>query len=135
MGRQPRQRPISCKLCRQRKLRCSRQFPCSNCTTRGVVCQHDGPETAPTPRASVDPGESTATATPKEVPNAELLARLEKLEALIAAQTRDPTVTSNSSNVSYTEAPQTQEPAISSPMSPQLQRFVTWISKLACIWL
>lgn len=89
------------------------------------MCQHDGPETAPAPRASVDPGELTATADTKEVPNAELLARLEKLEALIAAQTRDPTAASNSSNASYTEAALTQAPAISSPMSPQLQRFVT----------
>lgn len=61
-------------------------------------------------------------AAPKDVPNAELLARLEKLEALIAAQTRDPTATGNAS---YTEQPpQAQAPAMSSPMSPQLQRCV-----------
>jgi len=34
-----RSRPVSCCFCRSRKLRCSRQFPCSNCTTRGVDCQ------------------------------------------------------------------------------------------------
>ena len=34
-----RHRPVSCNLCRSRKLRCNRQFPCSNCTARGVDCQ------------------------------------------------------------------------------------------------
>jgi hypothetical protein len=35
----PRRRPISCDFCRIRKLRCSRQFPCSNCVARGISCQ------------------------------------------------------------------------------------------------
>lgn len=34
-----RQRPVSCHFCRSRKLRCSRQFPCENCSTRGINCQ------------------------------------------------------------------------------------------------
>lgn len=34
-----RQRPISCRFCRSRKLRCSRQAPCSNCVSRGLRCE------------------------------------------------------------------------------------------------
>lgn len=38
MGRKWRQRPIACQSCRRRKIRCSREFPCSNCTSRGIKC-------------------------------------------------------------------------------------------------
>ncbi|OJJ50918.1 hypothetical protein ASPZODRAFT_47292, partial [Penicilliopsis zonata CBS 506.65] len=37
-----RQRPVSCHFCRSRKLRCSRQMPCSNCASRGIACQPFG---------------------------------------------------------------------------------------------
>ncbi|KAL3963749.1 hypothetical protein ACCO45_000753 [Purpureocillium lilacinum] len=90
MGRQPRQRPISCTLCRVRKLRCSRVFPCSNCTSRGVACQHEG---AP---HGVSLGVAAGSGIHKDAPvvagaagdvNAvELLSRLERLEALVASQ-------------------------------------------------
>jgi hypothetical protein len=39
-----RQRPISCKFCRVRKLRCSRESPCSSCVSRGIPCTLDQPE-------------------------------------------------------------------------------------------
>ncbi|KAJ4153262.1 hypothetical protein LMH87_009757 [Akanthomyces muscarius] len=144
MGRQPRQRPISCKLCRQRKLRCSRIFPCSNCTCRGLVCEHDGPVTAQAsaPRSSLAASSSAngsvaapdhddanmrmaeegQSAAPKDVPNAELLARLEKLEALIAAQNREGML-NKPEPTAYSEAPAPNQPsAVASPMSPQLQK-------------
>lgn len=35
-----RSRPVSCLFCRSRKLRCSRDFPCTNCVSRGIKCQH-----------------------------------------------------------------------------------------------
>ncbi|KAG5948247.1 hypothetical protein E4U59_002048 [Claviceps monticola] len=38
MGRKWRQQPIACQSCRRRKIRCSRKFPCSNCTSRGIKC-------------------------------------------------------------------------------------------------
>ncbi|KAG6091865.1 hypothetical protein E4U30_006235 [Claviceps sp. LM220 group G6] len=38
MGRKWRQQPIACQSCRRRKIRCSREFPCSNCTSRGIKC-------------------------------------------------------------------------------------------------
>lgn len=30
--------PLSCSLCRQKKLRCDRAHPCSNCTQRKATC-------------------------------------------------------------------------------------------------
>lgn len=33
-----RQQPSSCTSCRKRKLKCSRDNPCSNCTVRGIEC-------------------------------------------------------------------------------------------------
>ncbi|UPL02677.1 hypothetical protein LCI18_013611 [Fusarium solani-melongenae] len=74
-----RTRVISCQLCRERKLRCNRQFPCTNCTARGVVCQ------APPARGREAPG--TPPAEP-QVSNDQLLKRLESLEALLAARAR-----------------------------------------------
>ena len=166
MGRQPRQRPISCKLCRQRKLRCSRIFPCSNCTCRGLVCEHDGPITAQAsaPRSSLAASSSAngsvavpdhddtdmrmaeegQSAAPKDVPNAELLARLEKLEALIAAQNREGML-NKPEHTAYSEAPAPNQPsAVASPMSPQLQKLTDdalWLERsftgqpmLVCVW-
>lgn len=111
MGRAPRQRPISCKLCRQRKLRCSRVFPCSNCLCRGVECQHDGPAGSPEDsKGDISKG--------KDVSNNELLLRLEKLEAIIASH----------NGSSPLERPRFEEPVSSqpqsnsSPFSPQLQK-------------
>jgi len=36
MTSKPRQDPVSCSLCRKKKLKCSRKQPCSNCVARGV---------------------------------------------------------------------------------------------------
>lgn len=33
-----RQDPVSCSLCRSKKLKCSREAPCSNCRSRGLKC-------------------------------------------------------------------------------------------------
>ncbi|RSL43309.1 hypothetical protein CEP54_015142 [Fusarium duplospermum] len=72
-----RTRVVSCLLCRERKLRCNRQFPCTNCTARGVQCQ-----APPTARGR----EATPPADPR-VSNEQLLRRLESLEALLATRT------------------------------------------------
>lgn len=82
---QCRQRPISCHFCRVRKLRCSRTFPCSNCTSRGVSCQQ-GPQAT----ASVTTPEPQAKPVAKDdvAPN-DMLSRLEKLEALVASQGKE----------------------------------------------
>lgn len=39
VGRRWRRKPIACQFCRSRKILCSRQFPCSNCTVRGILCE------------------------------------------------------------------------------------------------
>lgn len=44
-SREPR--PVSCHFCRRRKLRCSRQFPCDNCSVRSITCQLYDPSDAP----------------------------------------------------------------------------------------
>ncbi|EEU35996.1 uncharacterized protein NECHADRAFT_21902, partial [Fusarium vanettenii 77-13-4] len=74
-----RSRVVSCQLCRERKLRCNRQFPCTNCIARGVLCQ------APAAAGGREAPE-TPLAEP-QVSNDQLLRRLESLEALLAART------------------------------------------------
>lgn len=34
--------PMSCQLCRSKKLRCDRSEPCSNCALRKVECVYSG---------------------------------------------------------------------------------------------
>src|ERR1700753_3633847 len=41
-----RQQPASCRFCRMRKLRCSRENPCSNCMCRGIECELELPAVA-----------------------------------------------------------------------------------------
>lgn len=141
MGRQPRQRPISCVLCRTRKLRCSRTFPCSNCTTRGITCQHD----AAPPSAGIAPvAPAKAAVTNGGLSNAEMLARLERLEALVAAQTKVPSVTpiqpppphqvQGASTPSYPASTlhTSQSPADTLPMPPKIQRLTAdalWLER------
>ncbi|KAK5988698.1 putative transcription factor lepB [Cladobotryum mycophilum] len=115
MGRQPRQRPISCHLCRVRKLRCSRQFPCSNCTSRGVVCQHEGVAAAPTAVAPSQPT-NKASSSLKDLSAFELLSRLERLEGLVAAQSKEQSV----KRQAYPEP--SQASPVSRPVPPRLQR-------------
>lgn len=38
--RAPRQDPVSCELCRRKKLKCNRQQPCSSCVTRRLTCSY-----------------------------------------------------------------------------------------------
>ena len=71
----PRQRPVSCALCRSRKLRCSRTVPCTNCSSRGATCQFDVPG-LPTP-ASPAPLDQTAVLV-------EILERLRRIEETIS---------------------------------------------------
>lgn len=50
-AKRPRQDPVSCQLCRSKKLRCSRQHPCSNCSARGVTCTYAA-DPPPQPRST-----------------------------------------------------------------------------------
>lgn len=67
-----RLRPVSCHFCRSRKLRCSRQLPCSNCISRGIDCG------LYSPLASIDkPQNSNSHET------ADILTRLKRLEEIV----------------------------------------------------
>ncbi|KAJ5964283.1 uncharacterized protein N7479_004159 [Penicillium vulpinum] len=59
----------SCVTCRRRKVRCNKRSPCSNCSKAGIDCIFPPPGRAP--RKS------------KRPPDAELLARLRRLEGVI----------------------------------------------------
>lgn len=79
-----RSRPVSCLFCRSRKLRCSRQFPCANCTSRGISCQGETRERAP----------AVSVSSTDEIPNTsnsntfqeDVLARLHRLENIVIGQ-------------------------------------------------
>lgn len=59
----------SCVTCRKRKVRCDKRHPCSNCNKAAIECVFPGPGRAP--RRSRKP------------PDAELLARLRRLEGVV----------------------------------------------------
>ncbi|KAL4972411.1 fungal-specific transcription factor domain-containing protein [Aspergillus desertorum] len=60
----------SCTLCRQRKVKCDRQQPCSNCTRADTQCVFP-------------PGLGRAPKRPRKAVEARLLAQLSRLEAVV----------------------------------------------------
>jgi hypothetical protein len=70
------ERPISCRFCRSRKLRCSKDATCSNCVSCGIVCQ--------LPVENIIRSTSTDEASSSTQP--ELLERIRKLEELLETQ-------------------------------------------------
>lgn len=67
--------PVSCQLCRTKKLKCNRVQPCSNCLARGVTCNF-----------VVPPEKQTETAS--TISNGEaVLGRIERLESIILRST------------------------------------------------
>lgn len=74
--RSSRSRPVSCHFCRSRKLKCSRQFPCSNCTSRGKTCQLYPTTALPSsPQSQTDKLPSNY--------HADILVRLRRLEEIV----------------------------------------------------
>jgi len=68
---QPSKRVLACVRCQKRKIKCNRQFPCTNCNTSSVQCV---PATLkPTPR----------TRRKRRFPERELLERIRKYEDLL----------------------------------------------------
>lgn len=61
--------PRSCTTCRKRKVRCDKKYPCASCLKTGSVCVFPGPGRAP--RRSRKPQD------------AELMARLKRLEGVV----------------------------------------------------
>ncbi|KAL6399945.1 hypothetical protein AUP68_17355 [Ilyonectria robusta] len=106
MGRQPRKRQISCHFCRARKLRCNREFPCSNCTSRGVPC--------PEPQHAASPA-AQRPAAKKAAPKAgetDIQSRLERLEGLLHGLSKH--------LEALPEQPQPTAVASFEPLAPQL---------------
>lgn len=68
-----RQDPVSCRLCRLKKLKCNRQNPCSNCIARSAQCDYDTNQATTTARIQHD----------AEPTNAAILSRLQRLEDMI----------------------------------------------------
>ncbi|KAI5196799.1 hypothetical protein E4T39_07622 [Aureobasidium subglaciale] len=102
-----RQDPVSCRVCRKKKLKCSRTFPCSNCVSRGLDCEP--PEAIPrlsgqesfkcdsiplTGRAQMRRATLTERRSSSVVPSdnlvlAQILERLQKLENIVLANGND----------------------------------------------
>ena len=67
--------PVSCRSCRSKKLKCNRVQPCSNCVARGITCNF------------LVPPQDQSITTSTVQSNAELLARIERLESIVIKQT------------------------------------------------
>jgi hypothetical protein len=99
------ERPVSCRFCRSRKLRCSRESPCTNCVSRAIVCELPVPAEnysssstairsathAMIPTPTPNPNTESNRVPPNiGIPQPELLERIRKLEALVAANQKSP---------------------------------------------
>ncbi|KAI0974089.1 fungal-specific transcription factor domain-containing protein [Xylaria arbuscula] len=73
--RKGRQEPLSCQLCRSKKLRCNRAQPCSNCESRNVACHF-----------LVPPPRSLSGRTPETHLDTEIIDRIERLESIVLPQ-------------------------------------------------
>ncbi|KAG5966836.1 hypothetical protein E4U56_001181 [Claviceps arundinis] len=121
MGRKWRQQPIACQSCRRRKIRCPREFPCSNCTSRGIKCvqfyepqesgepdtlpvvtqpEHASPFQAQPVQTVPDPLISLLSGGPASVlfPNVDFQARLDRLPDCISGSNDHLGGASSSSN-------------------------------------
>ncbi|OJJ76875.1 hypothetical protein ASPBRDRAFT_201952 [Aspergillus brasiliensis CBS 101740] len=78
-ARRIRQNPVSCRLCRQKKLKCNRQQPCSNCSARGVGCEYFARTLGSTSTDRTD----RRQALPAAAESARFQARLERLEEAV----------------------------------------------------
>ena len=126
-ARQRIERPISCRFCRSRKLRCSRKAPCSNCVSRGIVCELPVENTI---RSTTTNGAPSAT-------QPELLERIRKLEELVESQK----LYANGSAVQHTkqspessDTPHTLQTHTSrSTLSPEIEHLdddVAWLKSI-----
>lgn len=78
-SRRARQNPVSCRLCRLKKLKCNRQQPCSNCSNRGLGCEYFAQRSRSSPTRGRDHTETLPTTSE----NAGFQARLERLEQAV----------------------------------------------------
>lgn len=147
------QRPISCYFCRSRKLRCSREQPCSNCATRNIQCRlypaGSGLKALTSASPTVSDGGPEASAShvidvaPESYPP-DVLKRLSQLETLMNDRTvafrEAPMDGCDSTRPTESEAEQslaTHQPDYHSiaqdalSPSPQLPTQVAWLEKVS----
>ncbi|KAB8298723.1 hypothetical protein EYC80_000898 [Monilinia laxa] len=110
-----RQDPVSCQLCRTKKLKCDRMFPCSNCRARKISCISATGHAVPSQIQSIAPVLTESSSQGIE----ELNARLRRLEELL---TKNTSLLSSSTNAS---------PVISRQETPaedlQITNTVSWL--------
>lgn len=70
---------VSCSLCRRKKLRCSRQQPCSNCLARGAPCERE----VGLPTTNVTNSSPVTVTAKAQTGDQNILARLQRVEALL----------------------------------------------------
>ncbi|KAJ5980346.1 hypothetical protein N7481_007644 [Penicillium waksmanii] len=90
-----RSRPVSCVFCRSRKLRCSRNFPCTNCVSRGLDCPHPSLPSAQTDRSAEILVPTQESASVEE----DVLARLRRLEEIVIGHGVTPPIASTGSSM------------------------------------
>lgn len=122
---QSEKRPVSCLFCRSRKLRCTREFPCSNCLERGITC-----ELRPASQASSVKSPITASPNTSEVSQTEILQRLQRLEEIVLnSNKRHGTFEgAESGEVLSSQAPTRSETCASTP--PKFQPLTADIARL-----
>ena len=87
--------PLSCHSCRSKKLKCDRQRPCSNCTTRRLTCEYLKGRPTGASDNGVPSDDSDLYAQ-----NLALKARVEKLEQAVFGEQSDINVTAASTTLS-----------------------------------
>jgi hypothetical protein len=89
-----RQNPISCRFCREKKLKCDRQSPCSNCSFRGLSCSNESKSQPRNESAFSDPSG-----------NVTVLERLKRLEGIVLNQETCLTSGGNRPHFAIADAP------------------------------
>jgi hypothetical protein len=117
MGLRKRCRQISCQFCRTRKLRCSREFPCSNCTSRGVPCLEPQPQPQRNPPAHRPAAEKVTT----PAKHTDFLNRLERLETFLVVQNKRPESGHEPSAVQQPTARPVHTLRFHQPLQPSVQ--------------
>ncbi|KIW08003.1 uncharacterized protein PV09_00949 [Verruconis gallopava] len=114
-----RQRPVSCTLCRKRKLRCSRDAPCSNCVSRAVPCDL---EEKPKPYNA-------------ESSQSEIIERLGRLEQLLAGRQSEQASAYNPIASTWKPRETAVQPSLTRDASSQVQSLNQDVALLESIYL
>ncbi|KAI1434606.1 hypothetical protein GGR50DRAFT_661690 [Xylaria sp. CBS 124048] len=101
----------SCILCRQRKVKCDRRQPCSNCVRAGANCVHP-------------PGAGRAAKRPRQMVDDRVLNRLAQLEATIKHLQQQSTSRTGSSHLTHEPAPRHASPGHSQAKARDSQGFL-----------